>query len=377
MLIRWSTPAGRRAGGLRSRSRRATGWRGLDETCDRIRLRHKVTLGRLDSQGFGQALGLGCHRESGTSSPLQTVGPASPARTAWFCRARPPGRRRRALTGCRARPRLPCGWTRHSAPPMTHVDVRHPTAPTATMPLLEEPKVRRIQPTEARIRLADLYRDLPVIQVLAARDFKVKYKQSLLGPLWLVFQPLALLAAFFVAFRGLADVQAGVPYTVFALVGLSGWTFFQASMTIGAASLVSSVTLIRFTPCPRLAFPIAGIVASLPAWAVATAGALGAAAVTGTLSPRALLLPLGLVWLCVLTWGLVAIAAPFTARFRDMLAALPFLLQVGVFLAPVGYPLYALNSTARVLVDLNPLTGLIETLRWMVIAGYSPSFEPI
>src|SRR3954463_12852775 len=75
MLIRWSTPAGRRAGGLRSRSRRATGWRGLDETCDRIRLRHKVTLGRLDSQGFGQALGLGCHRESGTSSPLQTVGP--------------------------------------------------------------------------------------------------------------------------------------------------------------------------------------------------------------------------------------------------------------------------------------------------------------
>ncbi len=213
---------------------------------------------------------------------------------------------------------------------------------------------------KARIRLSDLYRDIPVIQVLAARDFKVKYKQSLLGPLWLVFQPLALLVAFLVAFRGLADVQPGVPYTVFALVGLSAWTFFQAAMTIGAASLVSNVMLVRFTPCPRLAFPIAGILASLPSWAVTTAAALIAAAVTGTLSPKALLLPLGLVWLFLLTWGLVAIAAALTARFRDMLSALPFLLQVGVFLAPVGYPLYELNSTVRVLIDLNPLTGLIE-----------------
>lgn len=237
--------------------------------------------------------------------------------------------------------------------------------------------MRRIRPTNARIRLSDLYSDIPVIRVLAARDFKVKYKQSLLGPLWLVFQPLALLAAFLVAFRGLADVEAGIPYTVFALVGLSAWTFFQASMTIGSASLVSSVMLVRFTPCPRLAFPVAGILASLPAWAVATAGALVAAAVTGTLSPRAVFLPLGLVWLFLLTWGLVAIAAALTARFRDMLSAMPFLLQVGVFLAPVGYPLYELNSTVRILIDLNPLTGLMEALRWMVISGYTPSFEPI
>ena len=260
---------------------------------------------------------------------------------------------------------------------MTQVDARQPTAAPATALPLEDPSVTRIRPTNSRIRIRDLYRDIPVIQVLAARDFKVKYKQSLLGPLWLVFQPLALLAAFLVAFRGLADVQAGVPYTVFALVGLSGWTFFQASMTIGAASLVSNVMLVRFTPCPRLAFPIAGILASLPAWAVATAGALVAAAVTGTLSPKAVLLPLGLVWLFLLTWGLVAIAAALTARFRDMLSALPFLLQVGVFLAPVGYPLYELNSTVRILIGLNPLTGLIEALRWMVISGYTPSFEPI
>ena len=76
--------------------------------------------------------------------------------------------------------------------------------------------------------------------MLAARDFKVKYKQSLLGPLWLFFQPLALLAAFLVAFQGLADVESGTPYMPFALVGLSVWAFFQASMTIGTAAFITN-----------------------------------------------------------------------------------------------------------------------------------------
>jgi lipopolysaccharide transport system permease protein len=243
---------------------------------------------------------------------------------------------------------------------------------------LESPRVQRIEPTKRRLRLADLGRDLPVVRVLAARDFKVKYKQSLLGPLWLVFQPVALLAAFLVAFRGLADVEsAGIPYVVFALVGLSVWAFFQASMTIGTSSLVGNNMLVRFTPCPRHAFPLAGIIASLPSYAVTITAALVAAAATGTLSARAVLLPLGLAWLFVLTAGVIAITAAFTVRFRDMLSAMPFLLQVGLFLAPVGYPLAELDDTVRTLLDLNPLTGIIEAWRWMMLSGYFPSVEPI
>src|SRR5215213_5422641 len=120
---------------------------------------------------------------------------------------------------------------------MTDLDLREETAvhPPGLRPL-EQPAVRMIVPTKRRLRFVDIFRDTSVVRVLAARDFKVKYKQSLLGPLWLVFQPLALMAAFLVAFRGLADVQSGVPYVVFALVGLTVWAFFQASMTIGTAS---------------------------------------------------------------------------------------------------------------------------------------------
>ena len=94
---------------------------------------------------------------------------------------------------------------------------------------LIEPVEQVIVPVTRRLKLRDLSRAAPVIRVLAARDFKVKYKQSLLGPLWVVFQPLALLVAFLVAFRGLGDVRSsGVPYVVFALAALSAWTFFQA-----------------------------------------------------------------------------------------------------------------------------------------------------
>ena len=133
-----------------------------------------------------------------------------------------------------------------------------------------------------------------MIRVLAARDFKVKYKQSLLGPLWLVFQPLALLVAFVVAFRGLGDVQSsGIPYAVFALVGLTAWSFFQASMTIGVASLHHELQLHPLHPCPRPAFPLAAIIASLPSFAVTGAAAIISAAATGHLSPRVVLLPSG------------------------------------------------------------------------------------
>jgi lipopolysaccharide transport system permease protein len=237
--------------------------------------------------------------------------------------------------------------------------------------------VRQIKPTKRRLKLVDFYRDAPVIRVLAARDFKVKYKQSLLGPLWLLFQPLALLGAFLVAFRGLADVQSGLPYIPFALVGLAAWAFFQASMTIGSAAFISNFTLVRFTPCPRLAFPVAGLIASIPSFVVTAVGALVAAGISGVLSPKFILIPFGFVWLFLLTAGVVAITASLTVRYRDMLSALPFLLQVGLFLAPVGYPLSELNETVRVILDLNPLTGLMEAWRWMILSDYVPSFEPI
>jgi lipopolysaccharide transport system permease protein len=249
---------------------------------------------------------------------------------------------------------------------------------TAPAPPLQWPVERVIKPAKRRVRARDLLGQAPIVRVLAARDLKVKYKQSVLGPLWLVFQPMALLAAFLVAFRGLADVNsAGVPYVLFALVGLCVWSFFQAAMTIGTASVITNTNFVRFTPCPRPAFPIAAVIASLPAFAVPAAAALVTAAISGDLSFRVVLLPFAVVWLVLLTLGVVAISSSLSVRYRDINSALPFLLQVGVFLAPVGYPLADLSQAVRVIVDLNPVTGIIEATRWIMLSGYECSIEPV
>lgn len=243
---------------------------------------------------------------------------------------------------------------------------------------LVDPVRKIIRPVRRRLRVRDLPRYIPVIRVLSARDMKVKYKQSILGPIWLIFQPLALLLVFLVAFRGLGNVKSSdIPYAVFALVGLTAWAFFQASMTIGTPSMISNVNLVRYTPCPRVAFVASSIIASLPSFAITAAAAIIGAAVTGHLSYRVVLLPLGLVWLVALTVGVVLITSAFAVRYRDVITALPFMLQLGVFLAPVGYPLAGLSPTVRVIVELNPLTGVIEAMRWMMLSGYRPLLTPI
>lgn len=249
-------------------------------------------------------------------------------------------------------------------------------ASVQTLPV-ESTAVRRIVPAKRRLRLSQLHRDLPVVRVLAARDFKVKYKQSALGPLWLIFQPFALFGAFLIAFRGRAPIGHGIPYVVFALSGLTVWSFFQASMTIGTSSLITNFHLVRFTPCPRLAFPLAGIVASLPSLAVPAASAIIAAAASDHLSPRALLLPIGFTWLLLFTLAIVAIGCSLAVRFRDIINILPFMLSLGLFLAPVGYPLAALPHWLQVAIDLNPLTGLLEMTRWMTLDQYHPSLLAI
>ena len=233
----------------------------------------------------------------------------------------------------------------------------------------------RIEPVKTRIRLESIRGMLPVVRVLAVRDFKAKFKQSALGPLWIFLQPLALLAAFLVGFHSVASIgTAGVPYVVFVLVALGAWTYFQASLSMGAVSLVTNAQIIQRTACPRLAFPIASLIANLPSLAVPLVAGLVAAAVTGELSPRVLLLPLGLLWLFATTAGVVAITSALNVRYRDLLAVLPLILQVGVFFSPIGYQAADLPGVARTLIGLNPLTGVMEIWRWMILPINPPDW---
>ena len=244
-----------------------------------------------------------------------------------------------------------------------------PTSP----PAASDPVAATVRiPTTARLRPDQLLTYKPVIRALAGRDLKARYKQSALGPAWVVFQPLALLVAFTIGFHSVARVRTeGVPYSLFALTGLVVWTYFQAVTMAAVGSLVNNYALVRWTACPRMALPLATLVSNLPSFAIPAAAALIAAGTMGFLGVEALLLPLLFIWLVVLVTAVAIVLSAITVRARDVLSVTPFLLQVMLFLSPVGYGTSELSPVLRAVISVNPLTGLIDAWRWCLL-GIKP-----
>ena len=166
----------------------------------------------------------------------------------------------------------------------------------------------------------------------------------------------------------MANVQTdGVPYFLFAMVGLSVWTYFQAALMAATGSVVNNYALVRWTPCPRLALPLATLVASAPSFLVVVSATIVATLITGYLWVGALLVPVLAVWLLVLTGAIAVFLAGASVRARDIVSAVPFLLQVTLFLAPVAYSTAQLPSKLQTLISINPLTGLIDAWRWALL----------
>jgi lipopolysaccharide transport system permease protein len=228
------------------------------------------------------------------------------------------------------------------------------------------------EPADVRLRLRHLRGYGPILRALATRDLKARYKQSFLGPAWLVFQPLALLGAFAVGFQSVASIDTGgVPYVLFALVGLTVWTYFQATLMVAVGSIVNNYALVRWTACPRLALPLATLISSSPSFAICAVATVIAAGVSGHLSIGVLLLPLLTLWLALLTAALAVLVAGLSVRARDVMSVMPFFLQVLLFVSPVAYGTSQLPSSLQGVLAANPLTGLIDAWRWALL-GVDP-----
>jgi ABC-type polysaccharide/polyol phosphate export permease len=239
-----------------------------------------------------------------------------------------------------------------------------------------DPKLHVMVPTRRRVRLREVWTSFPVARMLGLRDIKVKYKQSALGPLWLLLQPMGMLVAIVVAFSAVANVSTGgIPYTVFALLGLAVWTYFQMTLTAATVTLPGNGSVVRRSPCPRLALVTATLIGTLPPFLVLMPASVVAAAATIGLPIQALLLPLILVWLLMFTWGITLLVSALAGRFRDMTAFAPLIVQAGIFLTPVGYPLDVAGG-ASTIIALNPVSGLIEAGRWSVL-GVAPDMFAI
>jgi len=204
------------------------------------------------------------------------------------------------------------------------------------------------------------YREL--LYFLVWRDVKVRYRQTLLGIAWAVLQPLLTMLLFTLFFGKLARMPSeGVPYALFAYVGLLPWIFFANAISEGGNSLVRNPDLISKVYIPRVMLPGAAVLAGLLDFGIGFVflAALMAYYRVG-ITPAVLMLP-GLILLTsLLAQGVGMWMAALNVKYRDVRYALPFVVQLWLFASPVIYPLTLVPERLRLLLLLNPMTGIIE-----------------
>jgi lipopolysaccharide transport system permease protein len=231
-----------------------------------------------------------------------------------------------------------------------------------------EPGLRVYRPVKRRLRLREIWRTREVAKMIGLRDIKVKYKQAALGPLWLLIGPLGMLAAMGIAFSGVTSVNTGgIPYILFALVGLVVWTYIQLSLSIGATAIVGNSPLVRRSAMPRIALITGTLLGNLPPVVIMLLLTLVGTAVARGLPLQILLLPVAVTWAVVFTFSLTLLVSSVAARFRDTVSVMPLLVQAGIFVTPVGYPLEGAPQNIKFLLSLNPVSGIIEAWRWIVL----------
>lgn len=221
-----------------------------------------------------------------------------------------------------------------------------------------------------KLGLGELLAYKELLYFLTLRNIRVRYKQTILGPAWVVIQPLVFTVTFYFVFRkiGRVDVPAGIPYALFAMVALVPWNLFQQSVTSISESLTGSAPLISKVYFPRLVGPLSFGLSHVLDFVVG----LGLVAVSLVIYRQ----PVGLrlLWVPVLSLLLLSSCfavgvwlAALNARYRDVRYALRPLLQLLLFASPIGYSSQELTGAVRLAYGLNPMTGLAEGFRWAVL----------
>ena len=233
-----------------------------------------------------------------------------------------------------------------------------------------------IEPTSGWMNLntGELWAHRELIYFLVWREIKVRYKQTALGAVWAIMQPLFTMLIFSLFFGKLARMPSdGAPYPVFVLVALVPWTFFANGMGQAANSLVNSANLVGKIYFPRLAVPIAAVVAALVDFAVAFS-LVGIALVWYQIMPTGalLLLPVLIVLTFMLALGIGFWLAALNVEYRDIRYVVPFLTQLWMFATPIAYPSSLLSDHWRVVYGLNPMVGVIEGFRYALLGTGNP-----
>lgn len=246
-----------------------------------------------------------------------------------------------------------------------------PPDPVAS-PLPDEPLItieRNHSWSPVNLRELWAYREL--LFFLTWRDVKVRYKQTVLGVLWVIIQPLVMMLIFTLFFGRLAGLEqrtGGMPYPIFAFAGLLPWTFFASAVTNSSNSLVGSTHLITKIYFPRIIIPAAAVAAALVDFALASVILAALMIYYGVdVTWQLLFLPALVTLVALFALGVGVMLSAINVKYRDVRHALPFVVQIWMFVSPVIYPTTMVPENWRWALGLNPMTGIIEGFRAVLL----------
>jgi ABC-type polysaccharide/polyol phosphate export permease len=221
-----------------------------------------------------------------------------------------------------------------------------------------------------------LWQARDLVRFFALRDLRVRYQQAALGVVWVLLQPIASVVLFTLVFSRLARIGSeGVPYPLFALVGMVVWTYFSGAVARGSEVLVANPQLVTKVSFPRIAAPAAAMLPPLVDLAVSMAlVVLLLLAYSRAPTWRLLAAPLWLVLLVLAAFGVSLWLSALNVRYRDVQHALGPVLQIWLFASPVAYPSTLLSGWQQAVYAVNPMSGVIGLARWSVLGTPWPGW---
>ena len=249
------------------------------------------------------------------------------------------------------------------------------TTAYADSPAQEAPPTVVIKPSKglSALQLGAVWEYRELLYFLVWRDVKVRYKQTALGVIWVVLQPLLSTLVFTVIFGILLHVPSNdLPYPVFAYAGLLPWQYFSSSLTRTSTNLVDSANLITKVYFPRLTIPLSGVLSGLVDFGVGLVMMFVLMLIFRIpLTASTLLLPLFLLLAMVTALGFGLWLSALNVRFRDIKQLMPFIVQLWMYMTPVIWPVTIIPERFRPLLALNPMTGVVSGFRWALLGDAS------
>ena len=226
---------------------------------------------------------------------------------------------------------------------------------------------------------SDLWRYRELFLILAWRDVSVRYKQTVIGLAWAFVRPFMTMVVFTVVFGRLAKLptEGDAPYAVLVFAGLLPWTLATSILTDASNSVLTNSQLVSKVYFPRIIIPLSTVMVALVDFGVSLVILAGVMAWYGVIPDwHILLLPFFVLLALLVALGPALWAAATIVKYRDFRFVIPFVVQIGVYISPVGFSAKVVPPEWQLLYSMNPMVGVIDGFRWAILGGDSPLYLP-